>query len=300
MSNPMSEFQACAYAGREVGEHRRFCRFRNPAAIVTLQSCQSCPYYGQSINLNTTKQPKQRGLYRDNLPTLTCKHRGNQVRTVSCELCGAKGKLVPVYTCARHKECTWGSWTQRKDAPKTCVGCLDFTEEASPNFTPLTDKVVYILVGNFTTDVISLYAQSGVVIQANPRDNAADVCHSVDPDTMVIYVQELPKSGVLMDSQYQECLQDICNKALTDITTLRNKLTTSTVCGLFRQLGTTWNFWGNMFALRCSEVPKDPLTLGSLPEYLQSRIAFDHTSVIAYDGVDDLTLESSWENTTKV
>lgn len=295
----MSEFQNCSYGGREVDEYRRFCRFRSPATIVTLQSCQSCPYYGQSINLNATKQPKQRGLYRDNPPTLTCKHRGSQIRAVSCELCGAKGKLVPVYTCARHKECTWGSWTQRKDAPKTCVGCVDFTAEAPTSYTPLNSDVVYILVGAFSATTVNLYAQSGAVIQANPQDNAADVCRGITPNTLVIYVQEMPKTGVLADPQYQECLRSICDKALTDISTLRHKLATSSVCGLFRQLGTTWSYWGNMFALRCSEIPKDPLTLGSLPEYLQGRIAFDHTSVIAYDGVDDLTLESSWENITK-
>lgn len=64
---------------------------------------------------------------------LPCVHRGEKLREIDCEICGAKGEPVEVYECnspqAIHKECTPGRWTTAPKEPSlTCLTCPHRTE----------------------------------------------------------------------------------------------------------------------------------------------------------------------------
>jgi len=56
----------------------------------------------------------------------SCPHRGEQVRTMTSDLCGTRGHNLPVYSCAVHGECTHRQVCKGQDAAvKICVGCSD-------------------------------------------------------------------------------------------------------------------------------------------------------------------------------
>lgn len=62
----------------------------------------------------------------DDLP---CTHRGQLLRTVACELCGERGKEVPIYTCAKHGQCALRRWkTGNREEMATCLTCGDRTD----------------------------------------------------------------------------------------------------------------------------------------------------------------------------
>lgn len=71
-------------------------------------------------------KPEPRRLAADDLP---CKHRGEQITTVPCGLCGGKDRAVPVYRCDVFAlaviEPTARTDKQRIDGtlPQRCVGC---------------------------------------------------------------------------------------------------------------------------------------------------------------------------------
>lgn len=56
-----------------------------------------------------------------------CQHRGKQIRTETCELCGSKGEQEPVYQCSKHGECCQRQYKRLlRDQPETiCIGCPD-------------------------------------------------------------------------------------------------------------------------------------------------------------------------------
>lgn len=58
---------------------------------------------------------------------LPCVHRGNEVRTVTCKLCGGGEKEVSVFACALFEECTLRRTKSGQDF-KTCLGCSDRQE----------------------------------------------------------------------------------------------------------------------------------------------------------------------------
>jgi hypothetical protein len=56
----------------------------------------------------------------------SCPHRGDQVRTMTSDLCGTRGHNLPVYSCELHGECTHRQVCKGQDAAvKICVGCSD-------------------------------------------------------------------------------------------------------------------------------------------------------------------------------
>lgn len=57
---------------------------------------------------------------------LACRHRGGQVRSVPCELCGQHGRQEAVYACRRHGECTRSRY-QSGSSLACCLGCPDQT-----------------------------------------------------------------------------------------------------------------------------------------------------------------------------
>jgi len=62
---------------------------------------------------------------------LPCIYRGPERRIDTCELCGAKGKPVPVYGCSVHGECAAGRYqriTSGRPLTKSCVKCTERTE----------------------------------------------------------------------------------------------------------------------------------------------------------------------------
>ena len=65
-------------------------------------------------------------VHRDPTPPKTCPHRGEQVRTMTSDLCGQRGKDIPVYSCGLHGECTHGQVCRGQD-PKVriCLTCGD-------------------------------------------------------------------------------------------------------------------------------------------------------------------------------
>jgi len=59
-------------------------------------------------------------------PIKSCPHRGDQVRTMTSDLCGTRGHNLPVYSCAVYGECTHRQVCKGQDpAVKICVGCSD-------------------------------------------------------------------------------------------------------------------------------------------------------------------------------
>ena len=55
-----------------------------------------------------------------------CPHRGEQVRTMTSDLCGTRGHNLPVYACELHGECTHRQVCRGQDAAvRICVGCSD-------------------------------------------------------------------------------------------------------------------------------------------------------------------------------
>ena len=62
---------------------------------------------------------------------LPCIFRGQQVREVSCELCGMVGRALPVYACAKHGEVTIGRYKTTRQEP-TCLVCADRQEHTHP------------------------------------------------------------------------------------------------------------------------------------------------------------------------
>ncbi len=60
----------------------------------------------------------------------SCIHRGAATGVEHvCELCGDRGKLEPVYTCALHGVCTVRRWTaiSSKQPERACARCHDLT-----------------------------------------------------------------------------------------------------------------------------------------------------------------------------
>jgi hypothetical protein len=56
----------------------------------------------------------------------SCTHRGDQLRTMTSDLCGTRGHNLPVYSCDLHGECTHRQVCKGQDAAvKICVGCSD-------------------------------------------------------------------------------------------------------------------------------------------------------------------------------
>jgi len=56
----------------------------------------------------------------------SCPHRGEQLRTMTSDLCGTRGHNLPVYSCAVHGECTHRQVCKGQDAAvKICIGCPD-------------------------------------------------------------------------------------------------------------------------------------------------------------------------------
>ena len=56
----------------------------------------------------------------------TCPHRGDQLRTMTSDLCGQRGHNLPVYSCQLHGECTHSKVCRGQDpAVKICIGCPD-------------------------------------------------------------------------------------------------------------------------------------------------------------------------------
>jgi hypothetical protein len=54
----------------------------------------------------------------------SCVHRGEQIRTMTSDLCGTRGHELPVYRCKLHKECTHRKVCRgQDDAVRICVGC---------------------------------------------------------------------------------------------------------------------------------------------------------------------------------
>lgn len=62
-----------------------------------------------------------------NRPTpLSCDHRGEQLRTMTSDLCGQRGKNIPVYYCRLHGECTHGQVCKGQDpSVRICLTCDD-------------------------------------------------------------------------------------------------------------------------------------------------------------------------------
>jgi hypothetical protein len=58
--------------------------------------------------------------------TKSCPHRGDQLRTMTSDLCGTRGHDLPVYACDLHGECTHRQVCKGQDAAvRICVGCSD-------------------------------------------------------------------------------------------------------------------------------------------------------------------------------
>jgi hypothetical protein len=56
----------------------------------------------------------------------SCDYRGEQVRTMTSDLCGTRGHELPVYACELHGECTHRKVCRGQDAAvRICVGCSD-------------------------------------------------------------------------------------------------------------------------------------------------------------------------------
>lgn len=59
-------------------------------------------------------------------PEKTCQHRGDQIRTMTSDLCGQRGHNIPVYSCALHGECTHGQACKGQDkSVRICITCED-------------------------------------------------------------------------------------------------------------------------------------------------------------------------------
>lgn len=55
-----------------------------------------------------------------------CQHRGEQIRTMTSDLCGQRGHNIPVYSCALHGECTHGQACKGQDkSVRICITCED-------------------------------------------------------------------------------------------------------------------------------------------------------------------------------
>ena len=56
----------------------------------------------------------------------TCPHRGEQLRTMTSDLCGTRGHDLPVYSCDLHGECTHRKVCRGQDeSVRICIGCND-------------------------------------------------------------------------------------------------------------------------------------------------------------------------------
>lgn len=51
-----------------------------------------------------------------------CRHRGEQLRTDRCDLCGLRGQPFDVFACGLHGEC---SLTRRHSKIRSCAACPD-------------------------------------------------------------------------------------------------------------------------------------------------------------------------------
>jgi hypothetical protein len=61
-----------------------------------------------------------------NATTKTCGHRGDQIRTMTSDICGSRGQNLPVYSCELHGECTHRQVCKgQDDSVAICVGCDD-------------------------------------------------------------------------------------------------------------------------------------------------------------------------------
>jgi len=57
-------------------------------------------------------------------PAKSCTHRGEELRTMTSDLCGTRGHQLPVYACGLHGECTHRQICHRQEV-RACVGCTD-------------------------------------------------------------------------------------------------------------------------------------------------------------------------------
>ena len=89
----------------------------------------------ERIKWLATKYPDRQTKYQDLLERYarlqdpqrkSCPHRGDQLRTMTSDLCGTRGHNLPVYSCELHGECTHRQVCKGQDeAVKICVGCSD-------------------------------------------------------------------------------------------------------------------------------------------------------------------------------
>jgi hypothetical protein len=80
-----------------------------------LNLCQTSPEYRSKFAGNPT--PKN--------GTKPCVHRGEEVKKITCDLCGMRGKQVEVYACDVRGECTLRRAVIR-NAYAICLICPEF------------------------------------------------------------------------------------------------------------------------------------------------------------------------------
>lgn len=126
------------------------CRFREGGvcriireaaskATVSDATCEQCQASGPPIRGNAVVEREihasvaaQLGLkpaVRDwRMSDLPCVHRGQELRTVTCNVCGDRGALAPVFDCEIHGACIRAE-TKNSNAPKQhCLTCEDRSE----------------------------------------------------------------------------------------------------------------------------------------------------------------------------
>jgi hypothetical protein len=82
--------------------------------------------YERLIRRYEKLQQTSGGLSTIGIESKSCPHRGDQVRTMTSDLCGSRGQNLPVFSCAIHGECTHSQVCRGQDpAVRICVGCDD-------------------------------------------------------------------------------------------------------------------------------------------------------------------------------
>jgi hypothetical protein len=67
-----------------------------------------------------------RGYVRVTQGAKQCRHRGEQARTMTSNICGSRGQAIPVYACGLHGECTHRQACHGQDkSVRICIGCDD-------------------------------------------------------------------------------------------------------------------------------------------------------------------------------
>lgn len=70
--------------------------------------------------------PKYRALYEAKSYPDDCVHRGKRIGQRSCEQCGSRGQIEPLYECQIHGQCTRSKYMVVLQPEKICVGCQDY------------------------------------------------------------------------------------------------------------------------------------------------------------------------------